>query len=208
VGLMVERVEIGEEGLNVQIRVDALGGLARELLSKVGDAVCNGSVFYEPLIFPHHVQPWRDSPNKEINLIPNLKLSPTRTDEQESTRHRTGTTNHNITVCGWQDDGKTKGKSARRTHLAACSVLHREAWWAEGDAVSGGCSKPLPKRQHHGQRAGAGVPVEIWLSMASSRHSLSSPDTRILIRPAASHRSTDTSFARYGRCDPGRTTRP
>jgi site-specific DNA recombinase len=45
VGLLVELVEVGEEGLNVQIRVDGLGGLARDLLSKVGDAVCNGSVF-------------------------------------------------------------------------------------------------------------------------------------------------------------------
>lgn len=38
-------------------------------------------------------QPWRESPNKDINLIPDLKLSPTRTTKQETTQHRTGSTN-------------------------------------------------------------------------------------------------------------------
>jgi hypothetical protein len=38
VGLLVERVDIGEDGLDVRLRINGLGGLARELLSKVGDA--------------------------------------------------------------------------------------------------------------------------------------------------------------------------
>ena len=33
VGLLVERVEIGMDGLNVRLRVDGLGGLAREMLA-------------------------------------------------------------------------------------------------------------------------------------------------------------------------------
>jgi hypothetical protein len=45
-------------------------------------------------------QPWRASPNKDINLIPDLKLSPTRTTKQETTQHRTGSTNHNIAENG------------------------------------------------------------------------------------------------------------
>jgi hypothetical protein len=32
-GLLVERVDIGTEGLNVRLRVDGLGGLAREVLA-------------------------------------------------------------------------------------------------------------------------------------------------------------------------------
>lgn len=31
--LLVERVDIGVEGLNVRLRVDGLGGLAREMLA-------------------------------------------------------------------------------------------------------------------------------------------------------------------------------
>ena len=39
VALMVERVEIGTDGLNVRLRVDGLGGLAREMLSGgIGEA--------------------------------------------------------------------------------------------------------------------------------------------------------------------------
>lgn len=37
VGLLVERVDIREEGLDVQLRVDGLAGLANELHAKVGD---------------------------------------------------------------------------------------------------------------------------------------------------------------------------
>ena len=33
VALLVERVDIGTEGLNVRLRVDGLGGLAREMLA-------------------------------------------------------------------------------------------------------------------------------------------------------------------------------
>ena len=32
-GLLVERVDIGTEGLNVRLRVDGLGALAREVLA-------------------------------------------------------------------------------------------------------------------------------------------------------------------------------
>jgi hypothetical protein len=46
-------------------------------------------------------QPRRESPNKDINLIPDLKLSPTRTTKQETTQHRTGHTNHTIAENGW-----------------------------------------------------------------------------------------------------------
>lgn len=39
VALLVERVDIGKEGLNVRLRVDGLGGLAREMLAGgVGEA--------------------------------------------------------------------------------------------------------------------------------------------------------------------------
>jgi len=39
VGLLVERVDIGTEGLNVRLRVDGLGGLAREMLAGgIGEA--------------------------------------------------------------------------------------------------------------------------------------------------------------------------
>jgi len=34
VALLVERVEIGTDGLNVRLRVDGLGGLAREMLAE------------------------------------------------------------------------------------------------------------------------------------------------------------------------------
>ena len=34
VGLLVERVDIGKDELNVRLRVDRLGGLARELLAE------------------------------------------------------------------------------------------------------------------------------------------------------------------------------
>ena len=33
VGLLVERVDVGTDGLNVRLRVDGLGGLAREMLA-------------------------------------------------------------------------------------------------------------------------------------------------------------------------------
>lgn len=33
VALLVERVDIGKDGLNVRLRVDGLGGLAREMLA-------------------------------------------------------------------------------------------------------------------------------------------------------------------------------
>ena len=33
VALLVERVDIGNDGLNVRLRVDGLGGLAREMLA-------------------------------------------------------------------------------------------------------------------------------------------------------------------------------
>lgn len=33
VALLIERVDIGEGGLNVRLRVDSLGGLAREMLA-------------------------------------------------------------------------------------------------------------------------------------------------------------------------------
>jgi DNA invertase Pin-like site-specific DNA recombinase len=38
VGLLVERVEIGTEGLNVRLRMDGLAGLAREMATDVGEA--------------------------------------------------------------------------------------------------------------------------------------------------------------------------
>lgn len=39
VGLLVERVDIGVDGLDVRLRLDGLSGLTCELLAKVGDAV-------------------------------------------------------------------------------------------------------------------------------------------------------------------------
>ena len=39
VALLVERVDIGTEGLNVRLRVDGLGGLAREMMTgDIGEA--------------------------------------------------------------------------------------------------------------------------------------------------------------------------
>lgn len=38
VALLLERVDIGVDGLNVRLRLDGLTGLASELLSKVGEA--------------------------------------------------------------------------------------------------------------------------------------------------------------------------
>ena len=39
VALLVERVDIGTDGLNVRLRVDGLGGLAREMLAGgIGEA--------------------------------------------------------------------------------------------------------------------------------------------------------------------------
>lgn len=38
VALLVERVEIGVEGLNVRLRMDGLAGLAREMATDVGEA--------------------------------------------------------------------------------------------------------------------------------------------------------------------------
>lgn len=38
VGLLVERVEIGTEGLNVRLRMDGLAGLAREITTDIGAA--------------------------------------------------------------------------------------------------------------------------------------------------------------------------
>jgi len=39
VALLVERVDIGTDGLNVRLRMDGLGGLAREMLSgSIGEA--------------------------------------------------------------------------------------------------------------------------------------------------------------------------
>ena len=35
VALLIERVDIGTEGLNVRLRIDGLGGLAREILAGV-----------------------------------------------------------------------------------------------------------------------------------------------------------------------------
>ena len=36
--LLVERVEIGTEGLNVRLRMDGLAGLAREMATDIGAA--------------------------------------------------------------------------------------------------------------------------------------------------------------------------
>lgn len=37
--LLVERVDIGNDGLNVRLRIDGLGGLAREMLAGgIGEA--------------------------------------------------------------------------------------------------------------------------------------------------------------------------
>lgn len=39
VALLIERVELGTDGLNVRLRVDGLGGLAREMLNDgIGEA--------------------------------------------------------------------------------------------------------------------------------------------------------------------------
>jgi hypothetical protein len=57
--------------------------------------------FHKALTFPNNYQPWRESPNKDINLIPNLKLSATRTTKHGTTRHGMGTTNHNMTEQAW-----------------------------------------------------------------------------------------------------------
>ena len=38
VTLLVERVEIGTEGLNVRLRMDGLAGLAREMTTDIGEA--------------------------------------------------------------------------------------------------------------------------------------------------------------------------
>lgn len=38
VALLVERVEIGTEGLNVRLRMDGLAGLAREMTTNIGEA--------------------------------------------------------------------------------------------------------------------------------------------------------------------------
>ena len=38
VGLLVERVDIGIDGLNVRLRMDGLAGLAREMTTDVGEA--------------------------------------------------------------------------------------------------------------------------------------------------------------------------
>jgi hypothetical protein len=39
VALVVERMDIGEQWLDVRLRVDGLSGLTRELLEKVQDAL-------------------------------------------------------------------------------------------------------------------------------------------------------------------------
>ncbi len=36
--LLVERVDIGTEGMNVRLRMDGLAGLAREMTTDVGEA--------------------------------------------------------------------------------------------------------------------------------------------------------------------------
>ncbi len=36
--LLVERIEIGTEGLNVRLRMDGLAGLVREMATDVGEA--------------------------------------------------------------------------------------------------------------------------------------------------------------------------
>ena len=38
VALLVERVEIGPEGMNVRLRMDGLAGLAREMTADIGEA--------------------------------------------------------------------------------------------------------------------------------------------------------------------------
>lgn len=38
VTLLVERVDLGTDGLNVRLRMDGLAGLANEMLCSVGDA--------------------------------------------------------------------------------------------------------------------------------------------------------------------------
>ena len=38
VGLLVERVEIGTDGMNVRLRMDGLAALAREMITDVGEA--------------------------------------------------------------------------------------------------------------------------------------------------------------------------
>jgi hypothetical protein len=38
-GLLVERIDSGTDGLNVRLRIDGLGGLAREMLARgIGEA--------------------------------------------------------------------------------------------------------------------------------------------------------------------------
>jgi site-specific DNA recombinase len=38
VALLVERIDIGTEGLDVRLRIDGLVGLAREMTADLGDA--------------------------------------------------------------------------------------------------------------------------------------------------------------------------
>jgi hypothetical protein len=38
VGLLIERVDIGTDGLNVRLRMDGLTGLAREMMADLGTA--------------------------------------------------------------------------------------------------------------------------------------------------------------------------
>ena len=68
------QVNIDAEGLDVRLLVDGLGRLARTFAQRL-DTSMKTVCFNKALTFPLHVQFWRKSPNKSINLISDLKLS-------------------------------------------------------------------------------------------------------------------------------------